>query len=123
MKIKIKRVYEPASDDDGMRILVDRIWPRGITKSRANLDSWMPDIAPSSDLRRWFNHDPEKWTQFTRRYANQLRDNKAAVQALREKVARGPITLLYAAKDEQHNNAAALKQFLVSSKNQTAHKA
>lgn len=120
MKIKIKRVYEPASDDDGMRILVDRIWPRGITKSRANLDSWMPDIAPSSDLRRWFNHDPEKWTQFTRRYANQLRKNKEGIRTLYEKVAKGPVTLLYAAKDEQHNNAAALRRFLVSSKNQSA---
>ena len=110
--IRLKRVYEPETGSDGVRILVDRLWPRGLAKAELKLDAWMKDVAPSTDLRKWFGHDPAKWTEFRRRYAEELDANPAAVEALRDKIGRGPATLLYGAKDETHNQAVALKDYL-----------
>ncbi|HEX5244874.1 MAG TPA: DUF488 domain-containing protein [Tepidisphaeraceae bacterium] len=109
--IRLKRAYDPPSPDDGRRILVERLWPRGITKQRAALDLWLKEIAPTPALRKWFAHDPKKWKQFQQRYWKELQDNPAAA-VLRDKVREGPVTLIYAAKDEQHNGALALMQFL-----------
>ncbi len=111
-KIYLKRVYEPLSSDDGNRILVDRLWPRGISKDRAQLDLWLKEIAPSTELRRWFNHDLTKWAELKRRYFAELAENNDAVRIITEEMSRGKVTLLYAAKDEAHNNAAALREFL-----------
>lgn len=112
MRIYVKRVYDSAHKDDGVRILVDRVWPRGLTKARAKVDLWLREVAPSTELRRWFGHDPDKWAEFRRRYSMELRANETAVQMIRDKAARGPVTLLFAAKDLQHNNAQALKVYL-----------
>ncbi len=111
--IKLKRVYEAASDDDGMRILVDRLWPRGLSKRRARIDQWLPDVAPSAELRRWFNHDPDKWTEFKRRYRSELRSQDEALKAIRKPASQGPVTLLFASKETRFNNAAALKEYLI----------
>jgi len=112
MRIKLKRIYDAPHKTDGTRILVDRIWPRGLSKSRAKVDLWIRDIAPSNELRRWFGHDPNKWGEFRRRYFKELRDNDAMVRTIHDEAARGPATLLFAAKDTQHNNAQALKEYL-----------
>lgn len=112
MKIGLKRVYDPPSKSDGVRILVERLWPRGMTKEAAVIDQWMKEIAPSSTLRQWYAHDPEKWPEFQRRYAAELRDNAAAVAALRALCSKGPATFVFAAKDEKRNSAALLKAFL-----------
>jgi len=109
--IRLKRAYDPPSPRDGQRILVERLWPRGITKRRAALDLWLKGIAPSPELRKWFAHDPAKWKQFQRRYWKELQDNQA-VAILRDKSHRGTVTLIYAAKDEEHNGALALREFL-----------
>ena len=110
MKMKIKRVYEKAADEDGMRILVDRLWPRGLTKEMAAVDLWMKNIAPSTALRKWFDHDPKKWNEFMRRYCKELKENNEQILFLKEQWKRGTITLLYGAKDEEHNEAIVLKQ-------------
>jgi uncharacterized protein YeaO (DUF488 family) len=110
--IRLKRVYLPQSPDDGVRILVDRLWPRGLTRQRAAIDLWLKDIAPSTDLRKWFAHDPAKWPEFQKRYRAELRKNPAPLNTLRQKARAGPITLLFAAKDEQHNEAVVLKALL-----------
>jgi uncharacterized protein YeaO (DUF488 family) len=110
--IKLKRAYEKPSRDDGLRVLVERLWPRGLTKERAAVDLWLKEVAPSPELRKWFGHDPAKWEQFQKRYRQELRENQDAVELLREKVKRGTITLVYAARDEEHNGALALKRFL-----------
>lgn len=110
--IKIKRVYEAPDKSDGQRILVDRLWPRGMTKEKAALDLWLKDIAPSTELRKWFGHDPEKWEGFRRKYTEELRHNPAAAATLRDVLKKGPVTLLYGARDEAHNEAAVLKQWL-----------
>ncbi len=112
MKIKIKRVYEPSAKEDGMRILVDRLWPRGLTKQKANVDLWLKEIAPSTELRKWFGHDPEKWEGFQKRYRRELKKNKEAISILKEKMKEQPITLLYGAKDEEHNEALVLLNYL-----------
>ena len=109
--IRLKRAYDPPSAADGQRILVERLWPRGITKQRAALDLWLKEIAPSPALRKWFAHDPAKWKQFQQRYCKELLENPA-VEVLREKLRKGTVTLIYAARDEAHNGALALKQFL-----------
>ena len=111
MQIAIKRVYETASSDDGMRILVDRLWPRGLSKDRAKIDLWLRDVAPSNNLRRWFNHEPEKWDEFRRRYFAELTAN-AAARSVSEEASRSKVTLLFAAKDEERNNAVALREYL-----------
>ncbi|MEO5564705.1 MAG: DUF488 domain-containing protein [Chitinophagaceae bacterium] len=112
MSIKIKRIYEPFASPDGYRILVDRLWPRGIKKEDAHIDVWMKEVAPSTELRKWFNHDPEKWNQFTSKYKVELK-NAPAFEELRAEVAKHKtLTLVYAASDELHNNAAVLQQVL-----------
>ncbi len=109
---ELKRAYEPASSDDGCRILVERLWPRGVSKERAAIDLWLKDVAPSAELRKWYGHDPERWEEFRRRYWQELKSNREAVDALREQQRSGKTTLVYAAHDEQHSGALALKQFL-----------
>lgn len=109
--IKIKRIYEEAEESDGFRILVDRLWARGLSKDRAKVDLWLKDIAPSDKLRKWFAHDPEKWDEFRRRYSEELKDKKEMMALIIEK-ARGKVSLLYSAKDEKHNNAAVLKEYI-----------
>jgi uncharacterized protein YeaO (DUF488 family) len=110
--IRLKRAYLPKSPDDGTRILVDRLWPRGLTKQRAAVDLWLKDLAPSTPLRKWFAHDPAKWPDFQKRYRAELRANPAPLKTLRAAVRTGPITLLFGAKDEQHNEAIVLKALL-----------
>jgi len=112
MNIKIKRVYERPSEEDGMRILVDRLWPRGLTKAKASVDLWLKDIAPSTELRKWFGHDPGKWTEFKTRYRAELKKNGDRVALLKSKVQEGKVTLIYGAKDEEHNEAVVLQAFL-----------
>ena len=112
MAIRIKRVYEKRSDADGMRILVDRLWPRGLTKEKAAVDLWFKNIAPSTELRKWFGHDPNKWKEFIKRYRMELKKNKEQALLLKEQAGSGTVTLLYGAKDEQHNEAIVLKQVL-----------
>ncbi len=111
MNIKIKRVYEKPDPKDGFRILVDRLWPRGLTKEKAAADLWLKDIAPSTELRKWFNHDAEKWKEFQKKYQQELKENKEAVSVLKEHLKQGPVTLLYGAKDEEHNEAEVIKEF------------
>ena len=110
--IKLKRVYEKPSKGDGIRILVERLWPRGLTKERASVDLWLKDIAPSTELRKWFGHDPAKWEQFCKQYRVELEQRKDAVNLLKQKSEEGTITLVYAARDEKHNSAIALKEIL-----------
>lgn len=110
--LRLKRVYEPPSDGDGLRVLVERLWPRGVTKQQAAIDEWLKDVAPSPDLRKRFGHDPAKWTEFRRRYAAELRDKPDALQALRRKAGNGTVTLVYSARDTEHNSAVVLKRFL-----------
>jgi uncharacterized protein YeaO (DUF488 family) len=110
--VKIKRIYERASKDDGKRILVDRLWPRGIKKDDAKLDEWLRDIAPSDSLRKWFAHDPKKWHEFKERYKKELKDKADIIARLEKDVKQGDVTLLYSARDEEHNNAVALMETL-----------
>jgi uncharacterized protein YeaO (DUF488 family) len=112
MKIDTKRVYEPPDKEDGIRILVDRLWPRGLTKEKAKVDLWLKEIAPSTELRKWFGHDPDKWKEFRKRYADELKKNKEQVLLLKEQITKGKVTLLYGAKDEEHNEALVLKDWL-----------
>ena len=111
-QIRIKRVYEAPADADGRRILVDRLWPRGLSKPKAALAAWIKAVAPSDDLRHWFGHDPQRWPEFQLRYAAELDANAAAVAELRALLRQGPATLVYAAHDEAHNNALALAGYL-----------
>lgn len=110
MAIKIKRVYAKPSDEDGKRILVDRLWPRGLSKEKAQVDLWLKEIAPSTQLRKWFDHDPSKWAEFKQRYLIELQANGEAVQALKEELKKGNVTLVYGAKDEEHNDAIVLQE-------------
>jgi uncharacterized protein YeaO (DUF488 family) len=111
--VRVKRVYDVPSPDDGVRVLVDRLWPRGLTRETAKIDLWLKDVAPSDELRRWFGHDPNRWAQFQKRYRAELAQNAEPVAALRELVkGRKPLTLLYAAKDIERNNAIVLRDFL-----------
>lgn len=112
MNIHIKRVYEEPSIKDGKRILIDRLWPRGLTKEKAKIDLWLKEIAPSTELREWFGHDPAKWTEFQQRYQTELKANEAAVTELRAELKNGATTLVYGAKDEAHNHAIVLKKLL-----------
>lgn len=106
--LQLKRAYQPAADSDGRRILVDRLWPRGLSKQTAAIDEWMKEIAPSAELRRWFGHDPEKWPEFRRRYKRELQGQADMVRAIAALASRGPATLVYAARDEVHNDAVVL---------------
>jgi len=112
--VRVKRVYDPAVADDGFRVLVDRLWPRGIAKEKARIDLWLKDVAPSDALRRRFHGHPAQWSEFVAAYARELAQEpaKAAAELLRERIRREPVTLLYAARDEVHNNAVALKEWL-----------
>jgi uncharacterized protein YeaO (DUF488 family) len=113
LAIKLKRVYEPPAPADGVRVLVDRLWPRGLRKEAAAVDHWARDIAPSAELRRWFGHDPERWPEFRARYRQELLAGRPdALAALRRLCAEGPVTLVYAARDEQRNNAVVLRELL-----------
>ncbi|MBB4481175.1 DUF488 domain-containing protein [Rhizobium etli] len=112
MAVHIKRIYEQKQDKDGIRILVDRLWPRGLSKQDAAVDLWLKEVAPSPALRRWFGHDPAKWTEFQRRYRRELEKNASAVEELERQIGTSDATLLYAAKDLQHNHAIVLQRFL-----------
>lgn len=109
---RIKRVYAAASPADGTRVLVDALWPRGLSREAARLDAWCKSVAPSAELRRWFGHDPARWEEFLVRYHAELDANPEAIAELRTHLGRGPATLLYAARDEGHNNAVALREYL-----------
>src|SRR5690349_7117973 len=110
--IKLKRVYEPASPQDGLRVLVDRLWPRGLTKERAAVDLWLKDVAPSAELRKWFGHEPARWYQFQTRYRKELTKNKSALAQLRQKAGDRTVTLVYGARDEEHHEALVLQKIL-----------
>ncbi len=109
-QVRIKRAYEPADDGDGYRVLVDRLWARGVSKEKAHLDAWMKEIAPSTELRRWFGHDPARWDEFERRYRVELAEPERShlVEALAERATHGPVTLIYGARDTAHNEAVVL---------------
>lgn len=116
MKFQLKRVYEKADVADGYRVLVDRLWPRGLSKEKARVDLWLKDIAPSTELRKWFGHDPEKWNVFQQKYKAELKEKNETVKILKEEMKKHSVTLVYAAKDELHNDALVLKEFLEGSK-------
>jgi uncharacterized protein YeaO (DUF488 family) len=111
--VRLKRAYEPASAGDGQRILVDRLWPRGVRKSALKIDDWMKDVAPSGELRAWFGHEPKRWDEFQRRYRRVLSDHAELVSDLRRRARHGPVTLIYSAKDEQHNDAVVLRKTIL----------
>ncbi len=112
MSIQLKRAYEPAAESDGTRILVDRLWPRGISKQEAHIDHWLKEIAPSTDLRKWYHHEPEKWAEFKNRYYRELDHNPESVEQLKQLLQKGNVTFVYSAKNEDHNNAVALKEYV-----------
>jgi len=111
--VKLKRAYELPAADDGTRVLVDRLWPRGVSKEHAALDQWMKDISPSTELRKWFGHDPARWEEFCRRYTEELHQNAERVSQLRSLAREGPVTLVYSAHDEVHNDAIVLRDLLL----------
>ena len=110
--IRIKRVYDPVGHDDGRRVLVDRLWPRGVAKDEARIDEWLKEVAPSDELRKWFGHDPAKWEEFRTRYRQELKPHGELLERLRSEARKGTVTLLFAAKDVEHNNAVVLKEML-----------
>lgn len=112
MTIQVKRIYAPPDEHDGLRVLVDRLWPRGIKKADAHVDRWLKELAPSAELRTWFDHDPAKWDEFQRRYEAELLAHATALSGLMEQARERVVTLLFAARDEQHNNAVVLKAYL-----------
>lgn len=112
MTVKLKRAYEKPDKADGTRILVDRLWPRGLTKVKANVDIWLKEIAPSTELRKWFGHDPTKWRSFRGRYQSELKRHRDQLQLIKDKAKAGTVTLLYGARDQEHNEAVVLKQLL-----------
>jgi uncharacterized protein YeaO (DUF488 family) len=111
--LKLKRVYEPAGPEDGTRVLVDRLWPRGLSKAEAAVDRWLKEIAPSTELRRWFGHDPTRWPEFRRRYTAELRHHAAELDEIRALAREGAVTLVYGARDETHNDAVVLMDVLL----------
>lgn len=110
--IRIKRAYDSASAEDGYRVLVDRLWPRGVSKEDAGLDAWVKEVAPSDDLREWFDHDPERWEEFAERYRRELQEKEGLLQDLRVRASQGTVTLVFAARDTERNNAVVLKEYL-----------
>lgn len=112
--LRVKRVYDPPSPADGLRILVDRLWPRGLSKEKAHVDLWLKDVAPSTELRKWFNHEPEKWDEFRQRYRQELREQPEAMQRLSEAAGSGTTTLLFGAKEARFNDAVALMEILLA---------
>jgi len=111
--LRLKRAYVPAEPDDGTRLLVDRLWPRGVSKAKAALDDWIKDVAPSTELRKWFGHDPARWAEFQRRYRAELREQSEALDRIRVLARAGVVTLVYSAHDEQHNDAVVLRSVLL----------
>jgi len=111
--VKLKRAYEPPTVDDGTRILIDRLWPRGVKKANAAIDEWMKEIAPSTELRKWFGHDPERWPEFQRRYKSEIQQHHVQLERLRALARQGRITLVFSAHDEAHNDAVVLKDLLL----------
>jgi uncharacterized protein YeaO (DUF488 family) len=109
-RFRIKRVYELPDKHDGRRILVDRLWPRGLTKEKASIDLWLKDIAPSTELRKWFDHDPGRWEEFKERYLDELKGNSEQIQLLKQELDKGIVTLVYGAKDEEHNQAVVIQE-------------
>jgi uncharacterized protein YeaO (DUF488 family) len=114
--VRLKRAYEPPASADGTRVLIDRLWPRGVKKQKAAIDEWMKEIAPSTDLRKWFGHDPERWPEFRRRYRSEIKKHPDELRRLRELARKGNLTLVYAARDEAHNDAVVLRDLLVGSR-------
>lgn len=114
MAIQVRRVYDPPAPGDGYRALIDRVWPRGVSKERARLDAWLKELAVSSELRRWFGHDLARWDEFRQRYRNELRapERRACIQELAERAREGPVTIVYGARDTEHNNAVVLAEVL-----------
>lgn len=112
-EVKVKRIYEDPDPADGARVFVDRLWARGLTKEKAALDLWLKEVAPSTELRKWFSHDPAKWEEFQKRYRDELEKNKEAIARLMDEIHKGPVTLLYGARDQEHNEALVLKYFLM----------
>ena len=110
--IRMKRAYERYDPTDGRRVLVDRLWPRGLTKQRVKIDSWLREIAPSDDLRKWYHHDPDKWGEFNERYRHELETKRSMLMQLQDWATKGDVTILYSSKDEVHNNAVVLKEML-----------
>jgi uncharacterized protein YeaO (DUF488 family) len=110
--VRTKRVYDPAGPGDGYRILVDRLWPRGVSRARARLDEWARDLAPSTDLRNWFKHDPTRFPEFRKRYREELRDHADHIDELRARAARGPVTIVYGARDTEHNDAVVIAELV-----------
>jgi uncharacterized protein YeaO (DUF488 family) len=111
--VRLKRAYQECTEDDGQRILIDRLWPRGVSKSKANIACWMKEIAPSADLRNWFGHDPRRWDEFRNRYLAELANHREEVGKLRSLARSQRITLVYAARDERHNDAIVLRDYLL----------
>jgi uncharacterized protein YeaO (DUF488 family) len=109
-RFRIKRVYELPDKHDGRRILVDRLWPRGLTKEKAKIDLWLKDIAPSTELRKWFDHDPGRWEEFKERYLDELKGNSEQIRLLKQELDKGIVTLVYGAKDEEHNQAVVIQE-------------
>ena len=112
LDLRIKRIYDAPARSDGFRLLVDRLWPRGISKKRAKLDDWMPELAPSAELRKWFGHDPKRWKDFRQRYWAELAGKPSLISSVRDRLCDGPVTLLYGARDVTHNQAYVIKQFI-----------
>jgi uncharacterized protein YeaO (DUF488 family) len=110
--VRIKRVYEPPEPGDGYRVLIDRLWPRGVSRERADLDEWARDLAPSDELRRWFGHEPERFAEFRRRYREELRAHGDEIAQLRDRANHGPLTIVYAARDETHNDAVVMAELV-----------
>jgi uncharacterized protein YeaO (DUF488 family) len=111
--VRLKRAYEPPEKTDGTRILVDRLWPRGVSKAEAKLDEWIKEIAPSTELRTWFGHDPRRWDEFRKRYRSELAEHSETLKDLRRRAREGPITLVYSARDEIHNDAVVLRNVIL----------
>ena len=114
--IKIKRIYDASTPDDGIRILVDRLWPRGLSKEKARVDLWLKEIAPSNELRKWYAHDPKKWAEFRKRYFKDLDTKRELLNQIVQKTKEGDVTLLYSSKEEKINNAVALKEYIEKQK-------
>jgi len=112
VSIRLKRVYDKPAKSDGHRVLIDRLWPRGVKKNQARIDQWLKDIAPSTSLRKWFKHDPRKWKEFKKKYAAELEDRHEQVEKLVREARKRTVTLLFSAKDIEHNNAVALKEYI-----------
>ncbi len=115
LDLRIKRIYDPVDPEDGFRVLIDRLWPRGLSKEKAKIDLWLKEIAPSTELRQWFHHEPERWDEFRQKYLQELDQHPEAVARLHELITSRRITLLFAARDTEHNHALVLRDYLSAS--------